>query len=177
MPKTNLHSVTVPMIIKHLRALKMSLQKTQEYVDSKKLSWTTFDEAILHDRLIFDQFPLLQQVQIACDNAKGGVARLAQVDIPVYEDTEKTFQELYARIDKTLAFIDTITPEQIAGKEDIRITLPYYPDQYLTGFDYATQQLIPNFLFHVVTAYSIMRKNGVPLGKQDYMGTVPWRTS
>ena len=174
MSQPTLYDIVVPTLIKHLTALSQSLHKAQEYAESKKLSWANFEEALLQDRLIFDQFPLVQQVQIACDNAKGGVARLAQIEIPKYEDTEKTFDELYARIDKTLAFVQSVAPEKFVGHEESSIVLPYVPDKYLTGSDYAILYLVPNFLFHVTTAYSIMRKNGVPVGKSDYMGELPW---
>src|SRR3990167_7141771 len=133
----------------------------------------SFEEALLNDRLIFDQFPLANQIRIACDNAKGGAARLAEVEIPAFEDNEKTIAELQARIAKTLAFLKTIKPEQIIGKEGIKVSLSYWDGKSLTGFEYATQYLIPNFRFHVVTAYAILRKNGVPIGKSDYIGVLP----
>jgi len=133
--------------------------------DSKKLSWADFEPALLADRIIFDQFPLVKQIQTACDNAKGGAARLAEIEIPKFEDTEATFEELKARIDKTIAFIKTIKPETIIGKEGVKISLPYWEDKHMTGFDYVTQYLMPNFYFHVTTAYAILRKNGVDIGK------------
>ncbi len=173
MPETNLYSITIAPIVKALEALSKILDKAGAYAESKKTAKRSFEEALLNDRIIFDQFPLANQVRIACDNAKGGAARLAEVEIPVFEDNEKTIPELKARIDKTLAFLNTIKPEQITGKEGIRISLPYWDGKSLSGFEYATQYLMPNFYFHVVTAYAILRKNGVPIGKSDYIGALP----
>jgi hypothetical protein len=98
---------------------------------------------------------------------------LAEVEVPKHEDNEKTFAELVARIDKTLAFVATIQPEQIIGKEAIKVTLPYWQDKHMTGFEYATEFVLPNFYFHLTTAYAILRKNGVDIGKEDYMGGLP----
>ncbi len=168
--ETNLYTVTIPPMMKALGALSKILDKAAAYAESKTTPKRSFEEALLNDRLIFDQFPFIAQVRIACDNAKGGAARLAEVEIPAFEDNEKTIPELQARIEKTLAFLKTIKPEQVIGKEDIKISLPYWDGKSLTGFEYATQYLMPNFYFHVVTAYDILRKNGVPLGKSDYIG-------
>jgi hypothetical protein len=158
---------------KALTALDTILDKAAAHAESKKTSRRGFEEALLQSRLVFDQFPLVQQIQVACDNAKAGSARLAEVEVPSYEDTEKTIPELKARIAKTIAFVDTIAPEQIIGKEGIKISLPYWEDKHLTGFEYATEHLLPNFFFHVTTAYAIMRKNGIELGKGDYIGGLP----
>ena len=171
--ETNLYTVTIPPMRKTLDALSKIVDKAAGYAESKKTPKRNFEEALLNDRLIFDQFPFINQVRIACDNAKGGAARLAEVEIPKFEDNEKTVEELKARIDKTLAFLDTIKPEQIIGKEGITVSLSYFPGKYFTGFEYATEYLMPNFYFHVVTAYSILRKNGVNIGKSDYIGGLP----
>ena len=169
--ETNLYTVTIPPMMKALEALSKILDKAAAYAESKKAPKWSFEEALLNDRLIFDQFPLANQIRIACDNAKGGAARLAEVEIPAFD--EKTIAELQARIEKTLAFLKTIKPEQIIGKEGIKVSLSYWDGKSLTGFEYATQYLIPNFRFHVVTAYAILRKNGVPIGKSDYIGVLP----
>lgn len=173
MQETNLYTITVPVMTKALQALSKILDKVSAHADSKKLEWmpaSKHEEAMLNDRIIFDQFPFVRQVQIACDNAKGGAARLAEIEIPKFEDNEKTIEELKARIEKTLAFLKTIKPSQIIGKEGVKVSLPYFAGKYFTGFEYATEYLIPNFFFHVTTAYSILRKNGVNLGKNDYIG-------
>jgi hypothetical protein len=117
-------------------------------------------------------FPLSRQVQVACDSAKGAVARLAGIDIPKHEDTEHTLADLKQRIAKTIDFILSVSPERIDGSEERQVTLRlggkdviYTGIQYLLGFAY------PNFYFHVTTAYDILRANGVELGKRDYIGS------
>jgi hypothetical protein len=175
MQETNLYTITIPVMAKALKALSAILEKLDAHAESKK-DWRPAEEhagALLQSRLIFDQFPLVWQIQIACDNAKGCAARLAEVEVPKYEDNEKTVAELKARIDKTLAFIKTISPKQIIGKENVKVVLPYWEGKHLTGFEYATEYLLPNFFFHVTTAYAILRKNGVNLGKADFIGGLP----
>ena len=175
MEQTNLYTVTIPPLLKSLEALKGVLDKGKKHSDSKKLSWADFESALLNDRIIFDQFPLIKQIQTACDNAKGAAARLAEIEIPKFEDNETTIDELKTRIDKTIAFIKTIKPEQIIGKEGIKVSLPYWEKKHMTGFDYVTQYLLPNFYFHVTTAYTILRKNGVDIGKADFAGGLPFK--
>ena len=123
-------------------------------------------------RLYPDMLPFMRQVTIACDTAKGAVARLAGVEIPKHEDVEKTLEELKARIAKTVAFVETFKPAQLEGSEEKTIVLKlgsrevtFKGMQYLLGYAH------PNFYFHVVTAYDILRHNGVELGKRDYIGT------
>jgi hypothetical protein len=172
MQETNLYSITIPVMAKALTALQ-NIDKAAVHAASKKTPKRDYEEALMADRLIFDQLPFTSQVRIACDNAKGGAARLAEVEIPAFEDNEKTVAELKARIGKTLAFLKTIPPEQIIGKENIKISLPYWDGKHTTGFEYVTEYLLPNFFFHVTTAYAILRKNGVHLGKSDYIGGLP----
>jgi len=158
---------------KALQALSKILDKATAHAETKgteRHPGSKHAEALLNDRLVFDQFPFVRQVQIACDNAKGGVARLAEIEAPKFEDNEKTVEELKARIEKTLMFLKTIKPAQIIGKESLKISLPYFHGKYFTGFEYVTEYLIPNFYFHVTTAYAILRKNGVDIGKADYIG-------
>ena len=176
MQETNLYTVTIPPIVKTLKALSLILDKAAVHAEAKKLSWMDFQESLMSDKIIFDQFDFKHQVQIACDNAKGVAARLAEVEVPKHEDTEKTIAELKARIDKTLAFVESIKPEQIIGKEDIRVSLPYWDGKSMSGFEYATLQLMPNFYFHATTAYQILRKNGISLGKGDFMGELPLKS-
>lgn len=176
MSETNLYTVTLPPIIKSLKALSGLLDKLDSHAAGKQLDWhppKMQEEALLNARLISDQFPFIRQVQVACDNAKGAAARLAGVEIPKFEDTEKTVAELKARIDKTIAFVETIKPEQVIGKEGIEVALPYWNGKHVNGFEYVTEYLIPNFYFHVATAYSILRANGVAIGKADYLGPLP----
>ncbi len=173
-----MYSVIVPAMMKTLESLSGMLDKAAVYADSKQPEWMpagSMQHAIVTDHLIFDQFPLVRQVQAACDNAKLGIARIAGVEAPAHEDTEKTIPELKERIVKTLEFLRTITPEQLNGREDEKATLRYMPGKYMRMFEYATLYMVPNFYFHATTAYSIMRKNGVPLGKGDYISNLPWQ--
>lgn len=171
--QTNLYTVTIPPMMKTLGALSKLLDKVASHAASKQLAWHPAgmqEGALLQSRLISDQFPFVRQIQVACDNAKGAAARLAEIEIPKFEDSEKTVEELKARIDKTIAFLQTIKPDQIIGKEKITISLPYWDGKHLTAFEYVTEYLIPNFYFHVATAYSILRSNGLQIGKDDYIG-------
>lgn len=176
MQETNLYTITFPPMEKALRTLHKLLDKVGEAAERTKLEWHPKEKRehdLLNDRLVFDQFPLLRQVQIACDNAKAAAGHLGGLDVPKHEDSEKTVAELKARIDKTLDFLKTVKPENIIGKEGVKVQLRYWPGKHMTGFEYATEYLIPNFFFHVTTAYSILRKNGLPIGKSDYTGGLP----
>lgn len=175
MQQANLYTVSVPPMIKALKALSEILDKSMEHAETKgseRQPGSKHMEALLQDRLVFDQFPLVRQIQIATDNAKGGAGRLAEIEVPKFEDNEKSVEELKVRLDKTVKFLESIKPEQIIGKEDIKISLPYFQNKYFTGLDYVTEYLIPNFFFHLTTAYSILRKNGINIGKGDYMGSL-----
>ena len=163
----SMYEASAPRFVNILNNLAVLLDKAQAHCEARKI-----DPLVLTSyRLYPDMLPFTRQITIACDNAKGAVARLAGVEIPKHEDTEKTFEELKARIAKTVAFIQTIRPAQVDGSEEKDIVLklrarevPYKGMQYLLGF------AIPNFYFHVVTAYAILRHNGVELGKSDYIG-------
>lgn len=165
----DIYTVTVPLFTKMLGGLKTVLQKAEEYAKENNLS----EESLLNDALISDMFPLKRQVQIASDNAKGAVARLSGTQAPSYEDTEETFAELYARIDKTIEYLKTFNESSFEGALQRQVTLPYFPGKYMTGEEYLIGHAIPNFHFHVVTAYGIVRKNGVPLGKALYINGLP----
>jgi hypothetical protein len=162
-----MYSAAVPMMKTLLTALSANLDKAAAYAEAKK-----FDSTVLvNDRLAPDMLPLSKQVQIATDMAKGGVARLAGVEIPSYEDNEKTIDELKARIAKTLAFIDSIPASAIDGTEGKDVVLKmragdmtFKGERYLIGF------VIPNLTFHCTTAYNILRHNGVEIGKRDFLG-------
>jgi hypothetical protein len=175
--ETNLYTITVPPMMRALTNLSGMLDKLSSHAAGKQQEWHPAglqESNLLNSHLIADQFPFARQVQIACDNAKGGAARLAGIEAPKHEDNEKSVAELKARIDKTVEFLKTIKPEQIAGQEGRKVTMSYWNGKELTGFDYATQYLIPNFYFHVTTAYSILRKNGVEIGKSDFIGDLPF---
>jgi hypothetical protein len=174
--ETNLYTVTVPPMIKSLTALGNILDKVTEAAESKKMDWMPaekHEESLLNDRLVFDQFPLVRQVQVACDNAKNGLSRIAGIEPPKFDDNEKSVTDLKARVEKTVAFLKTMKPEQLIGQEERKVSLPYFPKS-MAAFGYATEYLIPNFYFHITTAYSILRKNGIHIGKEDYMGALPF---
>jgi hypothetical protein len=164
MEKISMYNVTVPYFLRMLGNLKNILVKAEAWTKEKKI-----DEAILLGaRLALDQFSFVKQIQVAADNAKGTAARLTGTEPPVFEDSEQTIAELIARIDKTVAYLRTFTPEQFEGSEERRITLPYFPDKYLLGLEYLNGYALPNFYFHMTTAYSILRHYGLSLGKADY---------
>lgn len=178
MEQTNLYSITVPALKRGLQTLSVILDKAQEHAETKASERRPVEiqmKALINARTIFDQFPLKMQIQMACDNAKGGVGRLAEIEVPSFEDNEETLEELKERIQKTIKVLDEVKPEQIIGKENIKATISYFPGKYFTGFDYATQFLLPNFYFHVTTAYTILRKNGVDVGKEQFMGQLPFK--
>lgn len=154
-----------------LTNLSSIITKAAAHAEGKKAK----TEQLMNDRLVFDQFDFKRQVQIACDNAKGTAARIAGIEAPKSEDTEKTPEELVARIEKTIGFLKTIRPEQLIGKEENPVDIYYLPGKHLPAFEYVVNQALPNFYFHVVTAYSILRKNGVDIGKSDYIGMLPYR--
>lgn len=166
----NLYDFTVPQLLRTLGQVHRWLDKAQAHADQKK-----FDvNVLLTARLAPDQFPLVRQVQIISDNAKGIAARLAGIQPPPFEDNEKTVEELRARIDKTIAFLKTLTPQQFQGAAERAITLPFRPGKALKAYDYLIAFALPNFYFHATTAYSILRHNGVDVGKVDFLGEVPF---
>lgn len=176
MSQINLYTVTVPVFRKSLSNLLLILDKAYAHTATKANKWLDANhqfEALLQDRLIFDQFTLIRQIQIACDNAKGSIGRLAQIEVPKFEDNEKTYQEIKTRIENTIKILDQVTPEQMVNNEENKITLPFYPDQYLTAAEYVNEFLMANFFFHLSTAYAIIRKNGIEIGKSDFIGQLP----
>ena len=167
MPAISMYRASVPVFVRMLASLDKILDKAVIYADSKKIAHTT----LLTARLAPDMLHLIKQVQIASDNAKGCVARLASVDIPMYEDNEATFADVKARIAKTIAFLETFKPEQIDGSEDKIITLQLGPTlRDFSGLDYLLNHATANVYFHVTTAYAILRHNGLDIGKKDFMG-------
>jgi hypothetical protein len=163
----SMYQASVPRFINALNNLSVILDKAQAHVDAKKLdesAFTTF-------RLFPDMLPMTRQIMIATDTAKGLAARLAGVEIPVYEDTEKTLGELKARISKTVSFLQTLKPEQIDGTEDKEIIIKRGDKETrYTGMQFLLGHAVPNVYFHITTAYNILRHNGVEIGKRDYLG-------
>jgi hypothetical protein len=163
----SMYQASAPRFVHTLKNLAAILDKAKVHAAAKKLD----EQVLTSSRLFPDMFALARQVQIACDTAKGAVARLAGVEIPKHEDTEKTFDELQARIAKTLAFIATVKAAQIDGTEDKEIMLKLQgKDVASKGMAYLLGRAWPNFYFHVTTAYNILRHNGVDLGKGDFIG-------
>ncbi len=162
----SMFTATVPPLKLMLQNLSALMSKAEAAIEAKKIDPTAF----LGARLFPDMLNFTKQIQIASDNAKGAAARLAGVDIPKFDDTETSFAELHARIDKTIAFLDTLTPAQFEGAADRKITLALR-DRTLefTGADYLTTWAQPNFYFHVTTAYALLRHNGIEIGKSDYL--------
>jgi len=162
----SMYQVSAPRFVNMLKNLSAILDKAQAHAEGKKID----QAALVNFRLYPDMFPMKRQVQIACDTAKGAVARLAGVDVPKHEDTEETFAELKARIAKTIAFVESIKPSQIDGSEDKNIHLKLGPREVdYKGMQYLLGHALPNFYFHVTTAYDILRHNGVELAKRDYL--------
>ncbi len=161
----SMYDASVPMFKQLLSALNAILIKTQKTENVNP-------ETLLHARLFPDMLDFTRQVQIATDFAKGVSARLAGRDVPAYEDTETTFDELQARIINTIEFISSISPEEINGSEAREIiTRPGTPkEKTFTGLTYLLTYGLPQFFFHVTTAYAILRNNGIEIGKRDYMG-------
>ena len=163
----SMYQASVPRFANVLGNLSNLLDKAQAHVDAKKLDATT----LTNFRLFPDMLSLTRQVQIACDTAKGLVARLAGVDIPAYEDNEVTFADLKARIAKTIAFMQSIPAEKIDGTEDKDIvTKRGDKETHYKGMQFLLGHAVPNVYFHVTTAYNILRHNGVEIGKRDYLG-------
>lgn len=166
--KISMYQASVPTFIRMLNNLSAVLDKGAAYADAKKIE----PAVLINARLYPDMLPLVRQVQIAGDNAKGVAARLAGLEPPKYEDGETTFADLKARIQKTISYLNTLKPDQIDGSEDKTITVQMR-DKAVTfqGMPYLLNTVLPNFYFHVTTAYDILRHNGVDLGKPDFLGT------
>jgi hypothetical protein len=152
---------------KMLTNLKAILQKAAAHAKAKKIE----ESALLNARLYPDMFVFTRQVQIACDFARGTAARLAGQEPPAYEENEQSFAELISRIDRSLDYLATLKPQQIDGSETREIVRPVRGEpKKFTGINYLFQNALPNFFFHVTTAYAILRHNGIEIGKYDYIG-------
>lgn len=163
----SMYQASVPAFVRGLTNLSAILDKAAADAAARKI-----DPAVLiNSRLAPDMFPLARQIMIAADFAKGPVARLAGVELPKYEDNETTIAEFKARIDKTIAFVKSFTPSQIDGSEekDINISIAGNPVTF-KGLPYLVDFALPNFYFHLASAYAILRHNGVPIGKRDFIG-------
>lgn len=168
-----LYDLTVVQFSKMLNNLNAILDKAALAAEAKKYDVSV----LLNARLAPDQFNLIRQVQIACDTAKIGVARLAGVvdSAPKHDDSETTLAELKTRIAQTLDYLNSFKAEDLAEAAERQISQPRWEGKYLTGLEFAIQHAIPNIYFHVTTAYAILRHNGVDVGKKDYLGAMPYK--
>ncbi len=161
----------VPQFTRMLNNLSAILDKAQAYADQKKFDVTN----LLNSRLAPDQFHFIWQVQATCDTAKKYYANLSGKEAPKHEDIEKTVSDLKERIRSTIQFLETAKPEDFKGWETKKVTNPRREGKYLPAAEFAMHQAIPNFYFHMTTAYAILRNNGVDVGKLDYLGQLNYR--
>ena len=165
----SMYQASIPGFVRMLENFSAILDKAVASAEARKIDPAVFVNA----RLSPDMHPLSRQIQIATDTVKGGGARLAQVDVPSFADTETTFPELKERLAKTVAFLNTLTAAQIDGSEDRTVTMKARPRELsFTGRDYLFNFVIPNLYFHLMATYAILRHNGVDVGKMDFLGAV-----
>jgi uncharacterized protein len=163
----SMYQASVPTIIRALKNLADVTAKGAQHVEAKKIA----PEAILNFRLYPDMLPFTKQIQIASDISKGGCARLAGIEAPAFEDNEASFPELVERLRKTIAFLETIKPEQMDGAETRTITWSTRTaERSMVGLQYIFTHVLPNVFFHSTTAYDMLRHNGVEIGKMDFLG-------
>ena len=169
----SMSQASLPVFDIGLNALSAILAKAEAHATDKKID----SSVLLQSRLFPDMFPLVRQVQIATDQAKNGSARLAGVEAPRFEDNETTMDQLKARIAKTLAYLKTLDPQDIDASAGREITFPLGPTNkgHMKGDDYLDHFVLPNFYFHLTTAYAILRHCGVDLGKRDFVGAIPMK--
>ncbi|MEH2046039.1 DUF1993 domain-containing protein [Nostoc sp.] len=163
----SMYKASIPVSIRTLNNLTNILEKGASYAETKKID----PSVLINSRLSPDMFPLSKQVQIACDIANRGAARLAGIEAPKFEDDETTFPQLIDRIQKTISHLNTFKPEQIDGSEERAITLEMRDNTLsFEGMPYLFYFVLPNLYFHVTTAYDILRHCGVELAKIDFLG-------
>jgi hypothetical protein len=163
------YELVITQFSKMLGNLSTIFDKAVQHAEAKK-----FDvEILINARLAPDQFNFIRQVQILCDTAKRGASALTGKEAPVHADDEKTLVELRARVDSVAKYLATFTPKDFAEAGTRRVSNPRWDGQWLTGEEFAVQHVVPNFYFHVTTAYAILRHNGVDVGKKDYLGKMP----
>jgi uncharacterized protein len=165
----SMYDLTIPVLMRGLTNLSAILDKGAQYAAAKK-----FDPVVLaQSRLFPDMHPLVRQIQIACDTAKGAAARLAGVEVPKHEDTEATIDDLKARLAKTADFLKTIGAAQLKDAESRNIEIKFPNGSFkFTGIAYLTDFVLPNFYFHSSIVYALLRKAGVEVGKRDYLGAI-----
>jgi hypothetical protein len=165
--KISMYEASVPVFLRYLGNLRGILLKAVAHAEAKKVDASV----LINSRLFPDMFPLARQIQLASDMAKSCPSRLAGADVPKYEDSETTFPQLLERIDKTIAHLKSFRTDQIDNSEERPISISTRQGPMnLLGLPYLVHFIMPNFLFHVTTAYAILRHNGIELGKSDYLG-------
>ena len=164
----SMHAASVPVFVKMLSNTLNWLDKAQAHAEARKFSPDNF----VGFRLAPDMLPFSRQIQITSDTVKGGMARLAGVDVPQWEDTELTLDDLRARIRKTIDYVQSFTPAQIDGSDEREILLPQRSGEprRFTGENYLKHFVLPNLYFHLTTVYALLRSGGVEIGKRDYLG-------
>jgi uncharacterized protein len=165
------HHEAIEQFVKMLQNLERWLDKAEAHAKAKSFEVDVLAGA----RLAPDQYDLVRQVQAACDQAKYAAAYLAGKPAPSHPDTEKTFTELRERIRKCVGFLESVDEKALGGAEERKVSPPWLGGKWLRGGDYLAHVAIPNFFFHVTTAYAILRHNGVDLGKMDFIGSLPVR--
>ena len=160
--------LTVRQFLRSLKILDTLLEKATKHAEARKFDVNNFCSS----RLAPDMLPFLAQVRIACDTAKATASNLSGKEAPKHEDNETTVPQLRERIGKCLAYLDTFTPADFERSAQIKVQLPRSPGKYLKPDEYLFGRQIPNFYFHVVTAYDILRHGGVEIGKSDYLGSL-----
>jgi hypothetical protein len=167
----SLYEASVPQLAKMLKNLDKWLEAGEAFAAKKSAD----PNVLLTARLAVDQYALVRQVQAACDAAKFAAARLTGKEAPAHPDTEKTFEELHQRVRSVLAYLETFKAADFDGAEARAIELSFLPGKVISGADYLHEMVLPNFYFHVTTAYAILRHVGVDLGKRDFIGSMNLR--
>ncbi|MEO8484835.1 MAG: DUF1993 domain-containing protein [Betaproteobacteria bacterium] len=163
----SMYQVSIPRFVHMLNNLTAILGKAESYAEAKRIDPATLPAA----RLFPDMLPLASQVRIACDGAVGAAARLSGATAPTFEDNEKTIPELKARVEAAIAFLNSVPAAQVDGTEGKEVMVKVSgQDTAFSGMQFLLARAIPNFYFHVTTAYDILRHNGVEIGKRDYLG-------
>ena len=165
------YEITILQFTKMLRNMNLILDKASSHAAAKK-----FDvEVLLNSRLAPDQFNFIRQIQILCDTAKRGAAQLTGKDAPVHEDKEKTLDDVKARIHSVINYLETFKHSDFDNSASVKISQSRWEGQHITGKEFLIEHAMPNFYFHFTTAYSILRHNGVDVGKKDYLGAMPFK--
>jgi uncharacterized protein len=163
------HNDAIQLFAKTLKNLEQWMDKAEAHAKAKGFE----PEVLAQARLAPDQYSFVRQVQSACDQVKYAAAYLGNKQAPSHPDTEQTFAELRQRIQKCLSFVESVQAKDLVGAEDRKVAPAWLGGRWLRGDDYMVNVAIPNFFFHATTAYSILRHNGVDLGKMDFVGTLP----